>query len=202
MSQTQDKADLYHAVELVYAQALIELAQEAGQIDSVTEQVKQLRDLLIADPDIVRLLSSRVLSMAERQDVAKRAFSGRVSDLVLHFLQVLVRKNRFDEFPGIAAAFLHLVDVRFGTIQIEAFVAAELDTASSYAITSRIAELTHRDVRLRQHIDAELIGGLKIRVADELIDGSVATQLRLVEQRLKEASRETARTRLNQIVHE
>ena len=46
---------------------------------------------------------------------------------------------------------------------------------------------------LRQHVDPDLIGGLKLRIGDELIDASVATQLKLMRRRLVEAGQEKAR---------
>jgi F-type H+-transporting ATPase subunit delta len=191
---SEQKTHVYHQVELVYAQALIELAEESGQVDAIGEEVRDLAGLLRDDPQIIKLLANRALSREERDAVFTSAFQGRVSDLVYRVLRVLVSKDRFDEFPGIAAAFAHLMDQRHGTLEVEAFVASPLDEETAGRIRARIGELTKRNVRLEQRIQPEMIGGLKLRVGDELLDGSVATQVRLVKERLIESGQASVRT--------
>lgn len=196
----QKQSERFHAVELVYAQALLELAQSESKVDSVAAEVQQIKDLLAHNPDVIRLLASRVLSHEERDAAFVQAFKGKVSDLFFRFLRVLIKRDRFDEFPGIATAFLHLVDKEHGTIDVHAYVALPLTPEAESSITTRIKALSGRDVRLSQHVDPSLIGGLKLRVGDEMIDGSVVTQLRLIEQKLMETSREAARAQLSKLV--
>ena len=201
-SSEQKQAERFHAVELVYAQALLELAQSESKVDSVAAEVRQIKDLLFHNPDVIRLLASRVLSHEERDAAFHQAFKGKISDLLFRFLRVLIKRDRFDELPGIATAFLHLVDQTHGTIDVHAYVALPLTDQAQNSIITRIKELSGRDVRLSQHLDTSLIGGLKLRVGDEMIDGSVVTQLRLIEQKLMETSREAARNSLSRLVTE
>ena len=196
----QNKSERFHAVELVYAQALLELAQSESKVESIAAEVAQVKELLARDGDVLRLLASRVLSHEERDAAFVKSFQGKISDLLFRFVRVLIRRDRFDEFPGIAAAFLNLVDKIHGRIDVHAFVALPMTEQAQNSITSRIKELSGRDVRLSQHVDPSLIGGLKLRVGDEMIDGSVVTQLRLIEQKLMETSREAARSSLSKLI--
>lgn len=195
-----EQNNLFHAVERVYAMALLELAEDAKSVEATADEMKQIRKLLADQPDVTNLLASRVLSKEQRDGALVSAFKGRVSDLVFRFLRVLVSKDRFDELPGIAAAFAHLVDERHGTIEIQATAASALDPASVESIKSRIAGLTGRKVRIHETLDAEMIGGIKLRVADELIDGSVVTQLRKMRENLIESGRHKAKTHVASIV--
>lgn len=189
----EQSSDLFHMVEAVYARALLELAEEAAQVEPVADEIAQIYDLVRKEPQVTQLLASRTLSLEQRDEVLVKAFEGKVSDLVFRFLRVLVRKNRFDEFPGIAQAFRHFVDQKHGILEVSAYVAQPLDNESSNRITQRIGELTGRKVRLRQTLQPDMVGGVKIRVGDELIDGSVATQIRLIKEKLIEAGRTKAR---------
>jgi F-type H+-transporting ATPase subunit delta len=183
-------------VEAVYARALLELAEETGKVNDVDSEIAQLQELVAQEPQIMQVLSSRTLSLEERDGVLVKAFQGKVSDLVFRFVRVLVRKTRFNEFPGIAAAFRHFVDQKHGILEVHAFVAQQLDDQSSQRITQRVGELTSRQVRLKQTVQPDMVGGVKIRVGDELIDGSVATQVRLIKEKLIDAGRERARTNI------
>ncbi len=194
MTDTYEKSELFNLVDRVYAQALLELAEAEGSVDVTAAQLRELAQLLDHEPDVIRLLASRTLSLSERDQACIRAFENRVSPLVLRFVRLLVKKNRFDELPGIARAFLVMVDEQHGDIQVQAHVAHELPAGLQESITQRVNELTGRRAILHQHTDETLIGGVKLRVHDAILDGSVATQLRLLREELIESGRMAARS--------
>ncbi len=193
MTDTYEKSELFNLVDRVYGQALLELAEAEGSVDVTAGQLRELAELLDREPDVIRLLASRTLSLAERDQACIRTFEGRVSPLVLRYLRLLVKKNRFDELPGIARAFLVMVDEQHGDVHVQAHVAHEIPAGLQENIARRVNELTGRHAVLHQHTDPTLIGGVKLRVRDAILDGSVATQLRLLKEELEERGRVAAR---------
>ena len=153
----------------------------------------ELADLVQSQEGLMHLLESRVLSTNERGQVVERLFRGRVSDLMFRFLMVVNRNNRLGLLPGIARGFALLVEKEHGVVEIDAFVPAEMDPARAQGVAGRLGQVLGRQVVLYQHADPSLIGGLKVRVGDQLIDGTVAAQLRLIRQHLIDAGREKAR---------
>ena len=181
------------SVDMVYATALVEMAQSAGKLDLVAEEMSQLGELLAQDADLRRLLESRILSIEERAAAIDRIFNGQVSDLVYRFLQVVNRKNRLNELSGIVRAFHKLFAEHKGIVEVDAYVADKLDSAKLEAIAAAVGRVLGKQVVPHQHVDETLIGGLKLRIGDRLLDGSVATQLKLVQQKIQAAGREKAR---------
>jgi F-type H+-transporting ATPase subunit delta len=180
-------------VEHTYAQALLALAEEAGQVEALAAEVADLADLMQNQAGVQRLLGSKVLSISQRADAVARLFRGRVSDLLLRFLMVVNRGGRLGLLPGIARSFLLLVEQKHGVVEIDAYVPAEMDAARAQAVAARLGQVLGRQVALFQHADPALIGGLKVRVGDQLIDGTVAAQLRMIRQHLEDVGREKAR---------
>ncbi len=181
------------AVSTVYSRALFELAEQAGNLQEVNDELEQIDQLLASNPELMRLLSSRMISAQERQGVIERIFTGRVSETVLNFLRVVNQKDRMDVLPAIIREFGRLLDERHGVVEVDAYVANRLDEAQTKRVSEGIGAALGRNVLLHQYVDPELIGGLKIRVGDRLIDGSVATQLKLMREQLIAAGREKAR---------
>ena len=87
-----------------------------------------------------------------------------------------------------------------GVVEAQAHVAQPLSNELARQISDRVSALVNRNVILRQVVDPKLIGGLKIRVGDTLIDGSVATQLKLMREGIAAQGREAARTNLEKIL--
>lgn len=187
-----------NTVSLIYAAALVEMADEAGELDAVAEETAQLGELLAANADLANLLTNRILSTDERAGVIDRLFQGKVTDLLYRFLQVVNRKHRMAELPGIVNAFGKLFAERRGVLEIDAYVAQELDEEKLNRIAARIGEALGKQVVPHQHVDPALIGGLKLRIGDRLLDGSVAAQLKLLQQRMTAAGREKVKAALQE----
>ncbi len=191
MSST--RSALFSRMERSYAGALLELAQKVSVVDALVVEVVELDAFVRETPDVTKLLSARNLGMHDRLAAAEKLFKGRLSDLLYRFVLVLVRRDRFDELHGIAQAFVLLVEEEHGEVEVEATAAAALDQPTLDRISARLGEVLKRKILLSQKVDEAQIGGLKVRIADEVYDGSLVTQLRLIKEQLTESGRERAR---------
>ncbi len=189
-------------VEHVYGAALAELALEAGQLDEIAEEVGQLLLLLREHPELTSLLGSRVLSASERSASIERMFKGQVNDLLYRFIQVINAKGRTDKLVDILDALTEIIEQRQGTVEAEAWVAKELGADQAANLAEKLSAALGRNVVLQQKVDPKLIGGLKLRLGDQLLDGTVATQLKLLKHKIMEQGREKVRGNLAGLVAE
>lgn len=193
MSQTaeQPRTD---KISDVYAVALLELSDQHQITEAMTQEVADLWDLLRAQADLRQLMESRVISRDQRTGLIERLFKGHVSDMLYHFIQVLNRKRRLDALQNICAAFGAQVAARSGKVTAEVYTASAMADDQVEHVRGVLAQaFDGREIALHHHQDASLLGGLKLRVGDQLIDASVATQLKLIKQKMIAAGREKAR---------
>ncbi len=193
----QQQPNIIREIDRVYATALVEMAADAGRLEEVADEVKQLIEGLGDQTDFSRLLGAPTLAVEERAAIIERVFKGRVHDLVFSFLMVVNRKGRHELFPGVFHAFLDIYDERHGVIEVDAYSAHAMTELQKAQITSSLSESIGRQVVVREHVDASLIGGVKLRIGDQLIDGTVVHQLRQLRDELIEAGRQDARERLS-----
>jgi len=180
-------------VDRTYATALLQMAQASDQVDEIADEVAQLDSLLAEQADLRRLLNCGTLSTSEVSSIVDRVFNGRLSETVYRFLQVVNNKGRLASLQGICRAFDDLVDEQRGIIEVDVYVAQRLDDAEQARVSDAIGAALGKQIALHQYIDESLIGGLKIRIGDELIDASVATRLDQMKHNLIERGREKAR---------
>lgn len=192
MASDQTKAT--NSIERVYAQALLELAEAAGQLDATRDELLEVGKLITDQPDLAKLLDSRVLRSESLSSAIKNIFEGKVSDTVYRFLQVLNAKGRISALPGVIRAFEQLVEEKHGLVKVDAFVAALIDQAQIDKVAQGIGKALGKTVVLQQHLDPSLLGGLKIRVGDKLIDGSAVAQLKIMRERIIKEGRDKARS--------
>ncbi|MEO0475377.1 MAG: ATP synthase F1 subunit delta [Planctomycetota bacterium] len=186
LSTSELKTD---TVGRVYAEALLELARDQGQVDALADEVQQLLPLIEQGGELNRLFVNPAISDEERSKIVERVFKGRVSDLFYNLLRVLTDKGRLGSLPQVAAGYLLAVADERGQIDVQAFIASELDSAAAQQVADQIGKALGKTVSLTQRVDASLIGGLKIKVGDQLIDASVASQLRSMKNKMIAAGR-------------
>lgn len=184
-----------NALQRTYAQALLELTEPAGHLDEVADEVGQLRAMLNGDDgaDLKNVLTSPAISAEARQAAMDRIFQGRINPTLLQFLQVVNHKGRATEMPGIFGAFGELMDKRAGVVEAQVTVASALDDAALANLRERLGAKLGKRIELTQRVDESIIGGMVLRIGDELIDGSVASRLYSLKSKLIAAGREKAR---------
>lgn len=169
-------------VASVYARSLFELARELGGDAGVASMGTELREvcgIVRADKRTLELFRSPIVDPAKRAASLKRTFGGRVTDTLLNFMLVLNRKGRLSELLAIEGAYDALEQEAFGRVEVDVFTASgNVDDATKSALAADLKKSLGKDPVLHFYADPAMIGGLKIRIGDQLIDGSVAAQLR------------------------
>lgn len=183
-----------------YAQALFELAHERGELETVEHELEQLLDLLRDQPELGRLFEHMTIDPQRREQSLRKIFSEQVSDTVLRFLLVLNEKGRLGELTAIAVAFDRRLKAHRGQEDVQVTTAHELSDEQLDQVSRRVSGAIGREAVLHPHVDASLIGGLKLRMRDKLIDASVAAQLRRLGRRLHDRGRQQLRGRLDELV--
>ncbi len=156
------------------------MAMAAGGEAAVQSTLDEMKDLVSAHDDLwfKRLFTTAMIAKGKRREVLEKAFRGRISDLMLRFLLVLNANDRLGHFRGIADGFNEMLEEHRGRTPVEVITAGALGHEQVEMIKSRIQAVLGREPILHQSVDPRMIGGLKIKLGDRLIDGSVAGRMR------------------------
>ena len=174
----------------IYARSLFELSDESGghtALQESADELDQICELIRDDRKLAEFMSSPLIEMSARRTTLEKIFSGRISDLILRFIQVLNTNGRLGHLPQITAAFSQMVNHALGRVEIDVATPTPMDDATRADLARRLQETFGKEPVLHTSVDPSLIGGLTLRVGDQLVDGSVASQLRRLESDLQQA---------------
>jgi F-type H+-transporting ATPase subunit delta len=191
------------ALSDIYATSLFEVCQNSGGDKAVQETLDELEAILgIAheDPAFNEFLASRVLPAKDRSRSLKKIFEGKVSARTLTFLLVLNDKDRLGRLPGMVQAFHDKAQEAFGRIEVDVHTAGPISSADLGAIRDRLAGALGKDVVAHHRSDPAMIGGLKLRFGDRLVDGSIATRLRRLRDQLSEDGAARIRAQVGEMI--
>jgi F-type H+-transporting ATPase subunit delta len=176
-------------VAKVYAEALLNGAEKQGQGDAVLDELDALvGEAFRADPKIEVFFSSAAIGRRAKDEVIRKSFAGRVSQLFLNFLFVLNEHARLDLLRPICQAARDLRDERARRIRVQVRTAFALADDQRERLTQELRQNFHLEPVLETQIDPALLGGMVIKVGDWLYDGSVRSSLDTLRRQLIERS--------------
>ena len=178
-----------HVVREIYSEVIFELAEEAGVIESVMEDLTCVEKVLKAEPEFAILLSLQTIKGQEKSEIIRRVFRGKVNNLTLDFLSVLARRNRMNFLASIADRYEMLVDVYQQRSLIEVTLAKAPDDEQVKRLRENLSKAIDGKVKLAVHIEPAIIAGIIIKKGDRLVDNSVRTILTRAVQTVMEKSR-------------
>lgn len=166
-----------------YAQAVFEMANQQETLDGWERDLKSLAEAF-ENPDIAAFFDNPQVPVAEKRDLVRRLLGDEGQQLTLNLAGLLIERQRFGMLPHLYRTYHELLLQRLGIALGEVTTAVALDDEELDAIRRRLGERLGKEIELRPVVDPDIIGGLIVRVGDQLIDGSVISQLRKLRDRL------------------
>jgi F-type H+-transporting ATPase subunit delta len=158
-----------------YAEAAFQLAERDDAIEPWLRHL-QAAAAALGDERIVRPLENPAVPLEQREKAISAAVKGAPVQ-VRNLLLLLLRRNRLELLPRVAAEYKRLYDRREGITPAIVTSAAPLDKTEVKEITDRLRQLTDGQVELDLRVDPSLLGGVVVRLGDQLLDGSVRGRL-------------------------
>jgi F-type H+-transporting ATPase subunit delta len=164
-------------IEKIYATVLFELAKESGTLGAVKEDLDSWTEICSAEKDFEKLIVSPYFSAEYKQQLVQKVFAGKVTELTLHFLLIVIRHDRTGVLSRIIKQFHLLWQHSQGYCNVAVTVAKPITDENTQDIAKRISEMLEKLVNVQIVINPDIIGGVVIRYDDKVIDNSVRTKL-------------------------
>ncbi len=179
-----------------YAEALFGIAQDTSSMGEPfpIRVLKALQEFekVLENPELTLVFTSPLISRKERRNVLDQLlkrlpFETAVLSLVGRFLKVLCDHDRFSVYREVVELFSNLWKSYQGLSVAVVTVAKPLSDSQRRELKSNLKQTVGRDCILEEHVDPDLLGGLRVEVDGRLYDMSVRGQLEQMRLRLKNA---------------
>jgi F-type H+-transporting ATPase subunit delta len=164
-------------LEKTYAAVLFELADESGALHVVKDDLDCWTGICGMVKDFEKLIVSPYFPSEYKQQFVRKVLSGKITDLTMDFLVVVIRHNRTKFLPHIIAGYNRLWDARAGYCPVEVTVARQISNDETEKLAADIASMINCKVKLKLTINPEILGGVTIRYDDKVIDNTVKGRL-------------------------
>lgn len=162
-----------------YAKAIYDLA-----LESWTRQLGDVRKALKEDVALQAAVTDEATAVGDRLEILDRLTSGGLSEGVRKFLGTLLEAGHLDQLDAVLVEFERLVRRHPQRKLARVTSAVPLTSSEQEALRARLTNRFGADLEFQFEVDASLIGGVHLRVGDQVIDGSVAGKLAALRDRL------------------
>ncbi len=168
-----------------YSHALFMSTRQRGLVDEAYEQFSDLKTALEMDRSLLKFLGSPKVEEDQKLQLLRSVFGTRMEQLFVEFLAVLVRKRRAMYLIEVIDEFNRQVEVEKGISRVMVTTAVPLTPTEETALIAPLATKTGQNIELEKKVDARIIGGMVVVMAEKIIDGSVKHGLVQLEEQLQ-----------------
>jgi F-type H+-transporting ATPase subunit delta len=168
----------------VYAEALLDIANESGELARVHDDLMALRKLYDEEREFRGFFTSPRLDPDEKFRIVQKLFGDELSKPVLGLLHVMIRKGRELLLDNVADEFVRYEDQAQGKVHLHVRTARALPDDQREAMRNAIATRTGKTVEMHESVEPELIGGAIVKLGDMVIDGTLRRKLQALKKRL------------------
>lgn len=170
--------DISQAAAAIYAESLLQLADESKSAELVGQELADLAALWRAEPSFAAMMSSAAIDDDSRRESLKRIFGGKLSKLVFNLLMVLNDKRRSSILPAVCDAYRHKLTTKLGRQEVFISTAVPLEEAQRSTLREAAKRILGREPVLVERVDPELLGGLIVQAGDRQYDTSIKRRIR------------------------
>jgi len=169
-----------------YAKSLVDLATEKNQLEVVYADMKYMQAVCAGNKDFVSLLKSPIIKADKKANIINAVTAGKVSEITKLFNQLLVTKGRESELPEIVEAFIEQYNAIKGIHIVTLTTATEVSDTVKTSIENKVkAAQGIGNIELHTKVNEDLIGGFVLEFNNNLVDASVARDLRDVKKQFE-----------------
>ncbi|MFN0031120.1 MAG: ATP synthase F1 subunit delta [Flavobacteriales bacterium] len=161
-----------------YAKSLLQLALEKNQLDAVYADMKLIDETIDSSRELSNLLNNPVVKTDTKVSILNQLFGGHIGQITHGFMKLLTEKGREGYLAEVAQSFVEQVKTYKHITSAEVTTAIRMDNRTREHVLRIAKELKGGTIDLVERVDNELIGGFVLKVGDNMIDTSIAGQLR------------------------
>ena len=170
-----------------YGQSLYNVAIQKEELTDVNNRLDLIVKILESIPEFNQLFQSDQTTTENKLKILKNVLKDKITSLELELISDILDNSNISILPEISRYFKHLVEKNSSIINMTITSAVDLSVNEVDKIKSSVESKLNKKIDATTEIDTNLIGGIKLRIGNTLIDNSISRRLNLLKSKLTQA---------------
>lgn len=176
--------DLADALEQLAVEAQVAKAEQAGRLDSVEDELFRTARIVAGSPQLRVALSDLSAPLESRAALIEGLLDGRTTEETRRLVRQAVTSPRGRTFDRILTEYGEVAAERRSRLVATVTASVPLTEEQRSRLAAVLARTYGHEVHLNVEVDPDVIGGIRVAIGDEVIDGSVLSRLDDARRRL------------------
>lgn len=168
---------MYEFLDRRYALALYQVAEEKGKVQEYLDDLREICDFIDNDENFQEVIRHPQISTVEKKKLFTRIFEGQIDKDLLSFLIVLIEKGRIAFLREKLNEMENIYLEKHNTINVNVKSVIPLTSEQVENLTNKLQIKYNKKIIIEQEIDKSIIGGLYVKVGNDVIDGTIKSKL-------------------------
>lgn len=160
-----------------YALAIYDIAKELNRLEEMYNELKVVMETYELNLDFKNFINHPLVKKEDKKEVITKLFSKEFSEETINLLHYLVDKTRLSQIKVIVTEYLKLYYERNQIVEAEATFAVEPSKEQVAKLVAKLQTKLNKEVRISTKIDKKILGGVVIRMGDQIIDASIKKEI-------------------------
>ena len=169
--------DLGDVIELLGVEAASVGVEKASQLDQLESELFAFAQIVAKNPELRATFALRSTSEVKKSNLVSALLSGKALQASIDLISFLVDHPRGRNLESGLNEFADVISARKARLIAHVVSANPLTSEQTTRLTSALTKMMGHEIRVNVSIEKEVVGGLSIRIADELIDGTLIARL-------------------------
>lgn len=177
-------ADLRSSIDRLGRTALFLAAERTDRLDAVEDELFRFGRIVDAHPGLSGLLDDPTAVAEAQRSLVSSLLQGKADPITVLLLHSLATDTGTHSFSRGIRALVEQAAERRNELVAEVRVAVALDDAQQQRLAAALQRIYRRRVALHIEVDDAVLGGMRIVIGDEVIDGTAAGRLATLGRKL------------------
>ena len=173
---------MFEYLDRRYALAYYQVADEKGKVEQYLQELRELVNLIVTNTDIIQLINNPQISTSRKKELMKGIFKGKVNDDLISFINILIAKKRIHTASGILAETEKIYLENKNAVIAHVKTVISLDAAQKEELVNKLKVKYNKNILLEEELDESIIGGVYIKIGDDIIDGTLKYKLSQIQE--------------------
>ena len=160
-----------------YAQGLYKVALKEENVTQFSVRLHSIMNILKSVPELNQLFITRRVQIEDKMVILKNILGDKISGIEMDLIVLLMENGHMLLYGDVLERFDYLLEKDSEIIKVQITSSTRLPDDEVQKISSTIENKIQKKLNVKMDTDTSLVGGIKLRVGNTLIDGSVSNRL-------------------------
>jgi F-type H+-transporting ATPase subunit delta len=167
-----------------FARAALRVASKMDLLESLLERLQLLEQIYRSHKAFRHLMITQRIPIERKMEILHQVFGDHLTELEYEILRLILEKGLGLQLPRIARTMNRLAQLEGARQTLVVYTPEELSEKDFGQLVERVEKTIKQSVLPQSIVDPGLLGGVKLRLGNTLIDGTISRRLELLREQL------------------